>query len=174
MAVNNDGIWEITFNRFDLLIAPLISALVGSVICFLGWSFFAIDFHDNPNDLNFGALAIFLVGLLILSLSIWGLLGNIRRTMTVLREKQLILIADRILFKKTYEQVISFAQVQDVYLIGTKGDYGTEINDEYGGSYDVHIKLKTGEQISLFKGVLFSGKDVMKKRYDKLRQYLNL
>jgi hypothetical protein len=94
---------------------------------------------------------------------------------TVLQEKQLILITDTGRYKKTQQQVINFSQVQDVYLTETKGDDSS--------SYDLQIKLETGKTVSLFGGALFSGvavfdgiddKNIMQKRCDKLRQYLNL
>jgi hypothetical protein len=168
MTVNNDGIWEIKSSRFEQLKAPVLCALMGFGMC-------TITVVAWVNDDFAAFMWIGLLGLVILTLSIWGLLGNIRRIVTVLQEKQLILITDTGRYKKTQQQVINFSQVQDVYLTETKGDDSS--------SYDLQIKLETGKTVSLFGGALFSGvavfdgiddKNIMQKRCDKLRQYLNL
>ena len=140
-------------------------SLLGVVIGLL----FSIGFRhfDGPGFTN--SLAGFLLGLLILIISIAALLMGGKQIITVdARASQIIL--EGISRFGSKKRVLFFKEIKKFYV--------NELGDKEGGSiqYYVVAELKTGERVSLFVG-FFDGrydKGKMETYCQKLKEYLSL
>jgi hypothetical protein len=140
--------------------------LIASIILVVGL-ILAIGFRNFDGLGLTNSLAGFLLGLLLLLIGFVGLLMGGKRSISVDPQARTILIEDENRFRQK-NRSISFDEVGTVY-VGRLG------NREGGSiSYDVVLKLKMGENVSLFRPAYFEGtwnRSVMESRC-RLEEYL--
>ena len=152
--------WKIESSPGKQVALGWIILLVGLIL--------AIGFRNFDSSGLTNSFAGFLLGLLLLLVGIAALVMGGKRTVTVNPEARRILIDDVNRFGQK-SRLISFDEVERVY-VGSLG------NREGGSiSYDVVLKLKTGENVSLFRPAYFNGtwnRSVMEDRCRRLEGYI--
>jgi hypothetical protein len=161
MIANNLDAWEINSNAGLQTIFTFVGLFAGLLLAVLGYK--AGSFADK------GSASALLLGIFIVLIAIVNLVINNQRSIRIEPNRRRILITDKSRFKQK-QQVIIFGQIKDVYL--------TELGDKEGGSisYDVELKLRNGQTVSLFKAAFFDGtynKSVMENHCLCFRQMLN-
>ena len=147
--------------------SPGKQAAHGWIILLVGM-ILTVGFRNFDGSGLTNSLAGFLLGLLLLLVGIAALVIGGKRTVTVEPEARRILIEDVNRFGQK-SRLISFDEVERVY-VGSLG------NREGGSiSYDVLLKLKIGENVSLFRPACFNGtwsRSVMEDRCRRLQEYI--
>lgn len=162
MATNNHAVWKINSNAKLQNFFTSAGLLLGLLLAILGFK--AGGFADQSSA------SALLLGLLMMLVAVVNLLINKQHIVMVEPERRRILITDKTRFRQR-QQVILFGQIKDVYV--------TEQGDKEGGSisYDVELKLRNAQTISLFKAAFFDGtynKTVMENYCQYFRQILDL
>ena len=152
--------WKIESSPGKQVILGWIVLVVGLIL--------AIGFRDFDSSGLTNSLAGFLLGLLLLLIGTGTLLMGGKRSIVVDPEARRILIEDASRFGRK-KRSIAFDEVGEVYV--------DSLGDKEGGSisYDVFLKLKKGETVSLFRPAYFEGtweKSVMEDRCRRLEEYL--
>jgi hypothetical protein len=152
--------WKIESSSGKQVTLGWIILLVGTIL--------TVGFRNFDGSGLTNSLAGFLLGLLLLLVGIVALVIGGKRTVTVDPEARRILIEDVNRFGQK-SRLISFDEVERVY-VGSLG------NREGGSiSYDVLLKLKIGENVSLFRPAYFDGiwsRSVMEDRCRCLEGYI--
>ena len=152
--------WKIESNPGKQVVLGWIVLVVGLTL--------AIGFRDFDSSGLTNSLAGFLLGLLLLLIGTGTLLLGGKRTVSVDPEARRVLIEDASRFGQK-ERSIAFDEVGEVYV--------DSLGDKEGGSisYDVVLKLTSGEAVSLFRPAYFEGtwnRSVMESRCRRLEEYL--
>ena len=147
--------------------SPGKQAVLGWIILAIGL-ILAIGFSNFDSSGMTNSLAGFLLGLLLMFIGIVALWMRGKRSIVVDPEARGIVIEDsgRLGHEK---RSISFEEVGEVYV--------DSLGDREGGSisYDVVLKLKMGENVSLFRPAYFEGtwdRSIMENRRRRLEEYL--
>jgi hypothetical protein len=141
---------------------------------FLGWLvlvvglILAIGFRDFDGSGFTNSLSGFLLGLLLLLIGVATVVVGGKRTVTVDSGLRHVVLEDANRFTEK-KRIILFDEVDHAYI--------GKLGDREGGSisYDVVLKLKSGEHVSLFQAAYFDGrwnKAVMEGRQRRLAEAL--
>ena len=152
--------WKIESNPGKQVVLGWIVLVVGLTL--------AIGFRGFDSSGLTNSLAGFLLGLLLLLIGTGTLLLGGKRTVSVDPEARRILIEDAARFRQK-KRSIAFDEVDEVNV--------DSLGDKEGGSisYDVVLKLKMGETVSLFRPAYFEGtwdRSVMENRRRRLEELL--
>ena len=147
--------------------SPGKQVILGWIVLVVGLTL-AIGFRDFDSSGLTNSLAGFLLGLLLLLIGTVTLFLGGKRIVCVDPEARRILIEDASRFGRK-KRSIAFDEVGEVYV--------DSLGDKEGGSisYDVVLKLKKGETVSLFRPADVEGtweKSVMEDRCRRLEEYI--
>jgi len=160
---------EASMEPWKIESSPGKQTALGWIILLVGL-ILAIGFRNFDSSGLTNSLAGFLLGLLLLLVGMTALVMGGKRTVTVDPQAHRILIEDANRFGQK-NRMISFDDVERVY-VGSLG------NREGGSiSYDVVVKLKRGENVSLFRPAYFEGtwnRSVMENRCRRLEEYIQM
>jgi hypothetical protein len=153
-------IWKIESNPGKQTLIAWIILVVGLIL--------VIGFRNFDGSSLTNSLAGFLLGLLLLLIGFAVLLMGGKRSITVDPQAHRILIEDENRFRQR-KRSISFDEVGKVYV--------SRLGNREGGSisYDVVLKLKAGDTVSLFRPAYFDGtwsRSVMEDRCRRLQEYI--
>ena len=153
--VASPDIWRTESSGGKQMAASVLAVVIGLTL--------TIGFRQFEGPGLTGSRAGFLLGLLLLGAGLAILLFAGKQVITVDTKARRIVIEHKNRFGTSVKRIL-FNEIADVYV--------DELGDREGGSilYYVAIKLKTGEEIALFKG-FFDGshsKSAMEARRERL------